>query len=148
MNKSLYCNIENTNPDVVAPTGPYSASSSSCSCSSSSSSSDSATTRGTDAQYTRGEAGDATGSHSRAHAHKNTRFAALTFLCILEPFNKGFHLLQEDALSFGHMGLVVPLQNRLFVQDVGLTKRQSRSKRTQSTPVMTVPQERHEREGT
>ena len=41
-----------------------------------------------------------------------------TFLCILEPFNKLFHLLKENALSLGDVSFVVPLQNCLLTQDI------------------------------
>lgn len=82
-----------------------------------------------------------TNTHAHMHTH-NIRIRALTFLCVLEPFNKGFHLLKENALSFSRMGLAVPLQNRLLVQDISFTKQQKRCKKTQSNRQIIRGQER------
>lgn len=45
-------------------------------------------------------------------------FFFFTFLCVLQPLNKLFHLLQEHALPLGEVGFGVPLQYGLFTQNV------------------------------
>lgn len=55
------------------------------------------------------------------------RSEVLTFLCVLEPFNKLFHLLKENAFSFSLVGFIVPLQNRLLAQDIGWEKKNKKT---------------------
>lgn len=56
------------------------------------------------------------------------RNEVLTFLCVLEPFNKLFHLLKENAFSFSLVGFIVPLQNCLLAQDIGWEKKHTKIK--------------------
>lgn len=48
----------------------------------------------------------------------------LTFLCILQPFNKLFHLFEEHTLSLGKVGIIVPLQNCLLTQNIRFRKKE------------------------
>lgn len=42
----------------------------------------------------------------------------LTFLCVLQPLHKFFHLLEENALPLGDVGFSVPLEDGLLAQHV------------------------------
>ena len=41
-----------------------------------------------------------------------------TFFGILEPFDELLHLFDEMSLSFGRMGLSVPLEDHVFTQHI------------------------------
>ena len=61
----------------------------------------------------------------RVAVHYKTRApgnAPLTFLGVLQPLHKLLHLLQEDTLALGAVGLLVPAQDGVLGQHVRCTK--------------------------
>lgn len=51
-------------------------------------------------------------------------FSIFTFLSILQPLHKFFHLLEENALPLGKVGFSVPLQYGLFTQYIRWKRKQ------------------------
>lgn len=70
---------------------------------------------------------------------KQKKKTLLTLLSIFQPFYKLLHLLQEDTLSFGHMGICIPLQNNLLAQNISYRQSKQEKKASKHRYNLCIP---------